>query len=221
MGGFELSVGPPILLIHGGPGTGKSFLVSAISDRAHELGLGDMSCAYTGAAASNLRGGQTILSMLGIDMTHPGINEHLPRLSPVALARLRVAFRYDRPDQVAVIFLDEVSLVTPILLSMIDKRLKEILDSSATWGGVSMIFLGDFQQLNPVSGVALTKAVVDHLVYNRDPEKYISGTPREEGINLFVNARLIVLTEQMQASLDTQHTTMLEQLQNTDITSCQ
>ena len=108
LGGFELSVGPPILLIHGGPGTGKSFLVSAISDRAHELGLGDMSCAYTGAAASNLGGGQTILSMLGIDMTRPGINEHLPRLSPNALARLCVAFQYDRPDQVAVIFLDEV-----------------------------------------------------------------------------------------------------------------
>jgi hypothetical protein len=156
--------------------------------------------------------------MLGIDMTRPGINEHLPRLSPNALARLRVAFRYDRPDQVAVIFLDEVSLVTPILLSMIDKRLKEILDSSATWGGVSMIFLGDFQQLNPVSGVALTKAVVDHLVYDRDPDKYIIGTPHEEGINLFVNAQIIVLTEQMRASSDTQHTTMLEQLQNTDIT---
>ncbi len=155
--------------------------------------------------------------MLGIDMTRPGINEHLPRLSPNALARLCVAFRYDRPDQVAVIFLDEVSLVTPILLSMIYKRLKEILDSSATWGGVSMIFLGDFQQLNPVSGVASTKAVVDHLVYNQDPDKYIIGTPREEGINLFVNAWLIVFTEQMQASSDTQHTTMLEQLQNTDI----
>ncbi len=125
-----------------------------------------MSCAYTGAAASNLGGGQTILSMLGIDMTRPGINEHLPRLSPKALARLRVAFQYDRPDQVAVIFLDEVSLVTTILLCLIDKRLKEILDSSATWGGVSMIFLGDFQQLNPVSSVALTKAVVDHLVYD-------------------------------------------------------
>ena len=78
--------------------------------------------------------------------------------------------------------------------------------------------MGDFQQLNPVSGVALTKAVVDHLVYDQDPEKYIIGTPREEGINLFVNAQLIVLTEQMRASSDTQHTTMLEQLQNTDIT---
>jgi hypothetical protein len=151
--------------------------------------------------------------MLGIDMTRPGINEHLPCLSPNALARLRVAFRYDRPDQVAVIFLDEVSLVTPILLSMIDKRLKEILDSSATWGGVSMIFLGDFQQLNPVSGVALTKAVVDHLVYNRETEKIISLV-----LPVIVNARLIILTQQMQASSDTQHTTMLEQLRNTDIT---
>jgi hypothetical protein len=115
LGGFEQSVAPPILLIHGAPGTGKSFVVKAISDLAHELGLGDMTCAYTGLAASNLGGGQTSLSMLGIEMTCPEINEHLPCLSPVALTWLRVAFRYDCPDQVAVIFLDEVLLVTSIV----------------------------------------------------------------------------------------------------------
>jgi hypothetical protein len=60
---------PPILLIHGAPGTEKSDFVNSISDQAHELGLGGMTCAYTGSAASNLGGGQTILSMLGIEMT--------------------------------------------------------------------------------------------------------------------------------------------------------
>ena len=100
---------------------------------------------------------------------------------------------------------------------MIDKFLKEVLDSRATYGGDSMILLGDFQQLDPGSGVPLTKSVVDHLVYNRHPEKYVIGTPWEEGINLFINAPLIVLTEQMQASKDSEHTAMLEQLHNTDI----
>ncbi len=115
------------------------------------------------------------------------------------------------------IFVDEILLVTSILLSTIDKRLKEILDSRATYGGVSMIFLGDFQQLDPVSGVPLTKSVVDHLVYKQHPEKYVIGTPWEKGINLFINAQFIVLTEQMQASKDSEHTAMLEKLRNTDI----
>jgi hypothetical protein len=166
LGGFEQSVAPPILLIHGALGTGKSYCVNAISDWIHELGLGDMTRVYTDSAASNLGGGQTILSMLGIEMTRPGINEHLSCLSAVAITRLRVAFQYNRPDQVAVIFIDEILLVTSILLSMIDKHLREILDSRAAYGGVSMILLGDFQQLDPVSGVPLTKSVVDHLVYN-------------------------------------------------------
>jgi hypothetical protein len=47
--------------------------------------------------------------------------------------------------------------------------------------------------------------------------KYVIGIPREKGINLFINARLIVLTEQMQASEDSEHTAMLKQLRNTDI----
>jgi hypothetical protein len=53
-------------------------------------------------------------------------------------------FRRNQTNQVAVIFIDEVSLVTSILLSMIDKHLKKILDSRATYGGVSAILLVDF-----------------------------------------------------------------------------
>jgi hypothetical protein len=56
---------------------------------------------------------------------------------------------------------------------MIDKFLKEVLDSRATYGGDSMILLGDFQQLDPMSGVLLTKSIVDHLVYNQHPENML------------------------------------------------
>jgi hypothetical protein len=121
LGDFEQSVVPPILFIHGAPGTGKSYVVKTISDWAHVLGLGDMTCAHTGSAASNLVGGQTILSMFGIEMTCPGINLHLLCLSPVSLTWLHVAFQYIHPNQVAVIIIDKVLLfVTSILLSMID-----------------------------------------------------------------------------------------------------
>jgi hypothetical protein len=61
--------------------------------------------------------------MLGIEMMRPGINEHLSCLSAVALTWLCIAFQYDHPNQVAVIFIDEVLLVTSILLSIIDKHL--------------------------------------------------------------------------------------------------
>jgi hypothetical protein len=92
LGRFEQSVAPPILVIHGTPSTEKSSVVKAISDQAHELVLGDMTCAYTGSAASNLGAGRTILSMLGIEMMRTRINEHLACLSPVALTWYHVAF---------------------------------------------------------------------------------------------------------------------------------
>jgi SpoVK/Ycf46/Vps4 family AAA+-type ATPase len=40
------SVAVPLLLIHGAPGTGKSFLVSHVVQRAHTLAIGTNACAY-------------------------------------------------------------------------------------------------------------------------------------------------------------------------------
>ena len=71
---FEHSVAPPLLLIHGGPGTGKSFIVSHLQARAHTLGIATNACAYTDTAATILEGGQTIQSLLGIPMTAPALN---------------------------------------------------------------------------------------------------------------------------------------------------
>ena len=36
LAGFEQAIAPPLLLIHGAPGTGKSFVVQSITNRAHE-----------------------------------------------------------------------------------------------------------------------------------------------------------------------------------------
>ena len=63
-----------LLLTHGAPGTGKLFLVSHIVQRAHSLDIGTNACAYTGSAAINLQGGQTLFTLLGIPMTAPASN---------------------------------------------------------------------------------------------------------------------------------------------------
>ena len=56
-------------------------------------------------------------------------------------------------------------MVTSILFSMIDKRLKEIFNCSDLFGGIAVILLGDFQQMDPVTGISLPTSIVDHLVY--------------------------------------------------------
>jgi len=42
---------------------------------------------------------------------------------------------------------------------MIDKRLKEIFNNNIVFGGMAMILLGDFQQLDPVAGKSLSDSV--------------------------------------------------------------
>lgn len=153
------NVAPPLLLIHGAPGTGKSFIVDKVVEQAISLGVGTMSCAFTGAAATNLVDGMTILSMFGIQMSEPGTNVALSPLPESKLASIRILFKFEQSDQIKMLFIDEISLVNPILLSMIDKRLKEIFNNNIVFGGMAMILLGDFQQLDPVAGKSLSDSV--------------------------------------------------------------
>ena len=153
------NVAPPLLLIHGASGTGKSFIVDKVVEQAISLGVGTMSCAFTGAAATNLVDGMTILSMFGIQMSKPGTNVALSPLPESKLASIRILFKFEQSDQIKMLFIDEISLVNPILLSMIDKRLKEIFKNNIVFGGMAMILLGDFQQLDPVAGKSLSDSV--------------------------------------------------------------
>ena len=110
--------------------------------KAHALGIRTHATAYTGSAAINLEGGQTLLSLLGISMTSPASNISLPHLTQKSVTSLRVAFRYGHPDQTSMVFIYEISLVTAILLSMIDKHLKDNFDSSQLFGVIAVISWG-------------------------------------------------------------------------------
>ena len=206
---------PPIILIHGAPGTGKSFIVEKVVPRANELGIGTVSCAFTGSAAINLLHGMTILTMLGIPMTAPTQNVHLPPLSnPVRLLAIRNLFKYGQSDQVRMLFIDEISLVTPVLFSMLNKRLKQIFENNLPSGGLSVILLGDFQQLDPIGCKSMSDAVVEHLIHRRRSNMYTLGSPREDGKNSFISFWLVMLTEQQRAIEDVNHTQVLEQLRD-------
>lgn len=156
---------PPIILIHGAPGTGKSFIVEKVVPRANELGIGTVSCAFTGSAAINLLHGMTILTMLGIPMTAPTKNVDLPPLTnPVRLLAIRNLFKYGQSDQVRMLFIDEISLVTPVLFSMLNKRLMQIFENDRPFGGLSVVLLGDFQQLDPIGCKSMCDAQINRHV---------------------------------------------------------
>ena len=100
--------------------------------------------APTGVAAINIEG-ITIHSGLGIPIGHHG--ENVPRLSDKMRSKLR-----NKLSEIGVIIIDEISMVSNLLLLYIHQRLVEIFGCSCDipFAGISIIVFGDFYQLPPI-----------------------------------------------------------------------
>ena len=148
--------GPQLLMyVAGVGGTGKSYLINAIIKLFTILRRRDeiLLSAPTGAAAV-LIGGYTIHSLLLL----PSQSDK-PNLQMLTLIW----------DTVLYLIIDEISMVSAGLMSQISSRLQHAKGRSALaedrpFGGINVIFLGDFGQLKPVRGAALYA----HK-YNRQP----------------------------------------------------
>ena len=119
----------------------------------------------------------------------------------------------DRIDakNACLIIVDEVSMFTPFLLSVLDHRLKQARTSSkdVPFGGVSILLMGDFMQLPPVGGTPLYAAAIKQAM---NPEKFPLNTPFSKGINLFNQFTLTTLTQQQRCKSDQVHTDMVQRM---------
>ncbi|KAF5320357.1 hypothetical protein D9611_011328 [Ephemerocybe angulata] len=135
--------GPQLLMYIGGEGgTGKSYLIESIVmlfkalNREREVRLG----AFTGIAAT-LIGGNTIHSLLSIGTSFK---------NPAALTKRLIS----EWGGVKYMFVDEVSMISAQFLAAISAKLQLARSDHHTecqkmFGGVNMVFLGDFFQLAP------------------------------------------------------------------------
>ena len=91
---------------------------------------------------------------------------------------------------VQVLIIDEISMCVANLLEFVNIRLQQIFNSKHQFGGIHVVLLGDFGQLQPV-GESLAKAALD-------------GTA---GAGLVIrDFRLLKLMQQMRAASDSVHT---------------
>jgi hypothetical protein len=163
------------LIIHGGPGSGKSHLSRAIYDRI-KSSLHEMLCvAPTGVAASLLIGGQTIHSLLGIHPLKAG-NKFLKKLKSEKLIVLRQKF-----IDCILLLIDEASMLDGVLLCHISTRLQQIMNNDLPFGGLAVVLVGDFFQLKPVNADPFYAAAMKVL-----PDNYI-GTPYGVGKELITH----------------------------------
>lgn len=141
------------VFFHGAAGTGKSFVLQTVVALVRGAGSGDESLvsvtAPTGIAAVGV-GGVTVHKFIGA-----GLCAGHPAKVAAQVAKSKTATRRWRDTKTLVV--DEVSMLDADLLEKLDhvgRSTREVYD--VPFGGLQLVFTGDFYQLPPVAGSGTT-----------------------------------------------------------------
>jgi hypothetical protein len=141
---------PPLLVVHGGAGTGKSTLISVISQWAHKILRmpgDDSDCPYvirtapTGMAAANIEGA-TIHHALKLSFG----NQY------IALSDKNRSLLHARFKNTKILIIDEFSMIKSDQLYQLHMRLCEIMQNDSEFGNLCLVLFGDLMQLKPIRG---------------------------------------------------------------------
>lgn len=130
------------VFLTGEPGSGKTHTINEYVRYLRERDVEVAITASTGIAATHI-GGMTIHSWSGI-----GIKSALSRYDLDKLTSSEYIAKRIRRARVLVI--DEISMLPPETLSMIDMVCREVMQNPDAFGGLQVVFVGDFFQLPPV-----------------------------------------------------------------------
>ncbi|HRY62829.1 MAG TPA: AAA family ATPase, partial [Candidatus Paceibacterota bacterium] len=137
--------------ITGAAGSGKTHLLNEyikyLKDHDVEIGI----TAATGIAASHI-GGQTIHAWSGL-----GIKDSLSLYDIENLEEK--PYLWKRFDKVKVLIIDEISMLHHFRLDLVEQILRSFKRNNLPFGGLQVIFCGDFFQLPPVSRMGEREAL--------------------------------------------------------------
>ena len=156
----------PLVIVHGGAGTGKSTVIDALSSVTEKIfrKAGDdpnhpyiLRTAFTGNAALIIKG-QTLHTAFNL----PFGNEVLSLSDKVRDERRTLL------QNLKLLIIDEISLVKSDILYQIHFRLmKDIFQNESLFGGVAVFVFGDILQIKPTKG------------------NFIFGTPYDKRLQLY------------------------------------
>ena len=131
------------ILVTGGAGTGKSFILNFIKKKYSGIGL--EVTASTGIASVNI-GGSTIYSWAGIGLGNLPAQQIIENLFSARGSKARY-----RIKKTKILAIDEISMISANLLELLDTVFKAVRNSNLPMGGMQVLFFGDFLQLPPVN----------------------------------------------------------------------
>lgn len=130
------------VFLTGEPGSGKTHLLNEYIKYLRDQSIEPEITASTGIAATHI-GGMTVHSWSGI-----GIKTKLEKNDLNKIKASQYIVR--RITKAKVLIIEEISMLTGDTLSMVDTVCREIKQSPKPFGGIQVIFAGDFFQLPPV-----------------------------------------------------------------------
>ena len=173
-----------VMFLAGSGGTGKSRVIQCFKDfarRWHSVSSTVIS-ASSGVAAM-LIGGCTIHSALGI-----GIRREPPDPTQNQI---------NAWSEIGILFVDEFSMITPHMLNLIDTRLRQLKGTpEKLYGGIHLIFCGDFYQLPPVG----SGPVYSNETFNAGPNTIRASNGRLQWTNCLTD--VIELTKNHRQALE-------------------
>ncbi|MDX2345803.1 MAG: AAA family ATPase, partial [Legionella sp.] len=136
-----LKMGKNVFLT-GAAGAGKTYLLNQYINYLKNNNVSVAVTASTGIAATHLDG-TTIHAWSGI-----GVRDHLSATDLEKLLKKQNIKKHYKKTKVLII--DEISMLHPFQLDMVDAIARRILNYDAAFGGIQVILCGDFFQLPPV-----------------------------------------------------------------------
>lgn len=158
------------VFITGGPGTGKTFVLNKFIQYLKVHNIPSAITASTGIAATHING-QTIHSFAGL-----GIKDNFTDWDLELISQNESL--YKKVINIKVLIIDEISMLKASTLNNVNKVFKIIKKNNIPFGGIQIVFCGDFFQLPPVikrqqeqSFVEMDKNLLREFAFNSESWK--------------------------------------------------
>ncbi len=167
---------PPLLLMTGDPGAGKSYVIETLVELAYIMGVGHVqTTSFNGIAAVNIDG-TTLCRLLSIDKYNPSETDFAKARSTISGDQLNAVKNDLNSEKLVLFVVDEVSTLDSVMLAMIDARLQRVMGNNKKFGGIAMLFCGDFNQLGAVKKMFL----LDDMLGWAEYQKHCAGHIQQE-----------------------------------------
>ncbi|OIO48228.1 MAG: AAA family ATPase [Parcubacteria group bacterium CG1_02_40_25] len=171
------------VFLTGEPGSGKTHVINEYVAylRAHKIE--PAITASTGIAATHI-GGFTIHSWCGIGIKNKLEKRDLEKIASTGYVKKRVS-------RAKILIIDEVSMLLPETLLMIDAVCRKIKGSMASFGGLQIVLVGDFFQLPPVARNEVSNILQGTLI-----KETVARFAYDSSVWLSANLTICYLNEQ-------------------------